>query len=109
MISSASLVFTQGARTECRNHRGSNSTNMTYSNPQLATFSLRGRRIGELRDLAQRHLKMKEAEVNAADRTQLIADLSKAAASDKDLSRDLRKNSISLKPSFYLMRFSEDF
>jgi hypothetical protein len=82
---------------------------VTYSDPQLATFSLRGRQIADLRDLARRHLKMEETEVNAADKTQLIAELSKAAADDEGLSRDLRKSSISLKPSFYLMRFSEDF
>jgi hypothetical protein len=52
---------------------------------------------------------MKEEEVNAADRTQLIAELSEAAANDKELSRNLREGSVSLKPSFYLMRFNEDF
>ena len=81
---------------------------MTYSDPQLATFSLRGRQIEELRDLGRRYLAMEETEINAADRTQLIAELSKAAVDDEKLSRDLRKSSISLKPSFYLMRFSED-
>ncbi len=81
---------------------------MTYSDPQLATFSLRGHEIGELRELARRHLKMKETEINTADRIQLIAELSKAAADDEDLSGELRKRSISLKPSFYLMRFTEN-
>ena len=81
---------------------------MTYSDPQLATLSLRGREIGELRELARRHLKMKEGEINGADRTQLIAELSSAAADDGSLSSELRKGSISLKPSFYLMRFTEN-
>lgn len=82
---------------------------MPYSDPQLAAFSLRGRQIGELRDLARHHLKMKEEEISSADKIQLIAELSKAAVNDEHLSRDLRKGSISLKPSFYLMRFSEAF
>src|ERR1700687_1420939 len=89
--------------------RAGAATVMSYSDPQLASFSLRGRQVTELRDLAQKHLKMEEAKVNAADKTKLIAELSSAAANNKDLSQELRKGSISLKPSFYLMRFNEDF
>jgi hypothetical protein len=82
---------------------------MSYSDPEIASFSLRGRQVAELRELAQKHLKMEEVEANAADKTKLIAELSSAAANNKDLSQELRKGSISLKPSFYLMRFNEDF
>jgi hypothetical protein len=82
---------------------------LAYSDPQFATFSLRGRPVTDLRDLARQHLKLKDAEIAAADKTLLIAELSQAAANNKALSEDLRNGSISLKPSFYLMRFNEDF
>ena len=38
----------------------------------------------------------------------LISQLSEAAADSRVLSKELRKGSISLKPSFYLMRFSDE-
>lgn len=82
---------------------------MKYSDPELATFSLRGRHIGELRDLARQHLKLKDKEIYTADRIHLIAELSRAAAENEGLSRELRRGSVSLKPSFYLMRFSGNF
>jgi hypothetical protein len=80
---------------------------LMYSDPQLATFSLRGRRIDELRELARRHLKNPNSSIDTRDKTELIAELSEAASGSKELSRELRKDSISLKPSFYLMRFGE--
>ena len=41
-------------------------------------------------------------------KTELVSQLSEAAANSKELSKDLRKGSISLKPSFYLTRFSDE-
>jgi hypothetical protein len=86
-----------------------NGGSSKYSDPQLATFSLRGSDVNELRDLARRYLKLDDTTIKTADRVHLISELSDAAASNDALSRDLRKRSISLKPSFYLMRFTESF
>jgi hypothetical protein len=79
---------------------------MAYSDPRLAHFSLRGRGIDELRDLGAKYLGREDSELEQMTKTDLIGALSDAAADDKNLSRDLKKSSISMKPSFYLMRLS---
>jgi hypothetical protein len=78
---------------------------MAYSDPKLANFSLRGLQIEELRELAQRHLDKDDSLVMAMGKSELIIDLSEAVSENRQLSLALRKRSISIKPSFYLMRF----
>src|SRR2546425_12641851 len=80
---------------------------MAYSDPKLAHFSLRGRGINELRALGARFLGRIDSEIDQMSKTDLISELSEAAAGNKQLSKELRKSSISIKPSFYLMRFSD--
>jgi len=81
---------------------------MNYSDPKLVHFSLRGRDINELRSLAERFLQRTGPEISQMTKGDLINELSEAARRDKGLSGELRKGAISLKPSFYLMRFSDD-
>lgn len=81
---------------------------MVYSDPKLAHFSLRGRGVEELRALGAQFLGRTDSEIDEMSKTDLISELSEAAAGNKQLSRELRKSSISIKPSFYLMRFSDD-
>src|ERR1017187_4186270 len=83
-------------------------TRMAFSDPQLVNFSLRGRRIDDLRALAAQHLPGSDTEIAGMTKTDLVSQLSEAAANSKELSKELRKGSISLKPSFYLMRFSDE-
>jgi hypothetical protein len=80
---------------------------MTYSDPKLSHFSLRGRSILDLRDLARQYLQRTESEINGLTKTELVSELSEAAANNTALAKDLRKHGISFKPSFYLMRFSQ--
>lgn len=81
---------------------------MAYSDPKLAHFSLRGRGIEALRALGSQFLRRADSEIAQMSKTDLISELSEAAGGNKQLSKELRKSSISIKPSFYLMRFSDD-
>jgi hypothetical protein len=79
---------------------------MTYSDRNLANFSLRGLSIEELRELADSYLAIDEKTLSGLAKSELISQLSDAAAQNRGLSQSLRKRSIAIKPSFYLMRFS---
>jgi hypothetical protein len=81
---------------------------MAYSDPKLAHFSLRGRSIDELRSLANQFLEKTDSEIGQMTKPELISELSDEAAGNKRLSGELRKDGISIKPSFYLLRFSDD-
>jgi hypothetical protein len=80
---------------------------MDYSDPKMAHFSLRGRSVEELRSLAETFFERIRPEISEMTKGDLIDELSKIAAQNKRLSAELRKGAISLKPSFYLMRFSD--
>lgn len=81
---------------------------MAYADPQIANFSLRGKRIEDLRDLASRYLALSDAELDELSKSDLVGRVSEAAASSLGLAKELRKSSICLKPSFYLNRFSDE-
>jgi len=81
---------------------------MSYSDPKLAHFSLLGRRVDELRSLAEQFLGKTDSESAQMTKLQLIGELSEEASGNRQLSKTLRKDGISIKPSFYLMRFSDD-
>jgi len=81
---------------------------MAFADPQLVNFSLRGRPIDDLRSLAAQYARISAAEIAQMSKTDLVSQLSEVAASSKELSKELRKGSISLKPSFYLVRFSDE-
>jgi hypothetical protein len=81
---------------------------MPLADPNLMNFSLRGKRIDDLRILASQYLPDSGADIAGMSKTELVGQLSEAAAKSKELSKELRKSSISLKPSFYLMRFSDE-
>ena len=81
---------------------------MAFADPQLVNFSLRGKRIEDLRALAAQYLAASDTEIAEMSKADLIGQLSEAAADSKGLAKELRKDSISLKPSFYLMRFSDE-
>ncbi len=81
---------------------------MAFADPKLVNFSLRGRRIDDLRALAAQYLPGSDTEIAGMTKADLISQLSEAAGNSRELSKDLRKGSISLKPSFYLMRFSDE-
>jgi hypothetical protein len=81
---------------------------MASFDPKLAHFSLRGRKIEELRSLADQFLGKSGPEVIEMTKLDLIGELSEEAAENRQLSKELRKGAISVKPSFYLLRFSDD-
>src|SRR5664279_2200932 len=81
---------------------------MAFADPNLANFSLRGKEINDLRILATQYLPGSDNEVAAMSKGDLVSRLSEAAVDSRELSRELRKGSISIKPSFYLMRFSDE-
>jgi hypothetical protein len=81
---------------------------MKYLDPKLSHFSLRGRSILELRELARQHLQRADSEIAGLTKSELVSELSEAAAHSSELAKDLRRHGISLKPSFYLMRFSQN-
>jgi hypothetical protein len=81
---------------------------MAFADPKLVNFSLRGSRINDLRALAARYLPGSDTEITEMSKTDLVSQLSEAAANSKELAKELRKGSISLKPSFYLVRFSDE-
>jgi hypothetical protein len=82
-------------------------TGVKFTDPELAHFSLRGLKIEQLRDLASQYLSLDTETVAQLQKTELISQLSTAAPDNRGLSSALRKQSISFKPSFYLMRFSD--
>src|SRR4051794_10695285 len=81
---------------------------MAFADPKMVNFSLRGRRIDDLRMLGGQYLPDSYSKIVGMSKTELVSQLSEAAANSKELSKELRKGSISLKPSFYLMRFSDE-
>lgn len=81
---------------------------MSYSDPKLAHFSLLGRGVDELRSLAERFLGKTDSQSAQMSKVELITELSEEASGNKQLSKTLQKDGISIKPSFYLMRFSDD-
>ena len=70
---------------------------------QDTTLSLRGKNIYELRDLALRYIRKPLEEIISLDRQSLISLLSRTASSNLALSRQLKKFTVYIKPSFYLM------
>jgi hypothetical protein len=82
--------------------------NMAYSDPKLAHFSLRGRRIDELRALAKKFLHKSDTQFAQMTKLELISELSEGAAANRRLPLELRKAAMSLKPDFYVLRFSDD-
>ncbi|SRR6266849_3886137 len=63
-------------------------------------LALRGKKVEELRELADRHLGIDPSETSAQE---LREKLSRAAEYKPSLSEELGESPISLKPSFYLM------
>ena len=53
---------------------------MAFSDPQLVNFSLRGRRIDDLRALSAQHLPGADTEIAGMSKIDLISQLSEAAA-----------------------------
>src|SRR5262245_45814456 len=82
---------------------------MTTNKPVGAfthNLALRGKSVNELRALATQHLELTDAQ--AADTQDLIAQLSAAATQSSELAAALRRDSISIKPSFYVMSVVRD-
>ena len=79
---------------------------MANTSSELANFSLRGLTVDELRELARDFLEHDAEVVARLEKAQLVSELSAAASDSTGLSRALRKKSISVKPSFYLLRIS---
>lgn len=73
----------------------------------LHSFALREMPLAELRALSTQHAVLAPEQIDASDRTDLIAALSEAAATDGKLARDLKKSDVAIKPSFYLMAITE--
>lgn len=73
----------------------------------LHSLALREKSITDLRTLAGKFTGLTADQIQAADKVDLIAELSDAAATDGKLARELKKSEIAIKPSFYLLAVSE--
>jgi len=72
----------------------------------MNTYNLvmRGFDVTELRKLAHKYLDdLSWEEIESLDKLSLISNLSNLASQNKKLSQEMRKSSISMKPSFFLM------
>jgi hypothetical protein len=66
-------------------------------------LALKGKTIEQLRQLAERFLKLPPDLINRVDRQRLLEELSAAVATSPNLARELGKSIVTIKPSFYLM------
>lgn len=73
----------------------------------LHNLALRAKAVGELRALAAKHTTLATDEIQRADTADLIAVLAEAAGTDGRLARELKRDDIAIKPSFYLLSVNE--
>jgi hypothetical protein len=73
----------------------------------LHNLALREKSVGYLRALAGDYTSMPADQIQAAEKVDLVAALSEAAATNGRLARELKKSDIAIKPSFYLLAVSE--
>lgn len=74
----------------------------------LISLGLQGKRIEELRSLAERFLDISATEINSFEKSSLIKILSESSLSNDDLEEELKKTEIAFKPSFYVMFISNE-